>query len=332
MRQYVPDSNPGKADEKQGIGRKHKMKPGTKEQAAIYRLDRSEVYKHWRDDKLSHAATDASEICVELEDISAPSPSESAEILKHCCHNNMALYRCAKSCDEEPVARHMAHAFANHFGLHRVEQHRSMNLDGLVSIEVVKQDSAEGRAGFIPYTDKPISWHTDGYYNPTASRIKAMMMHCVRPAPDGGVNQFLDPELAYIRLRDENPDYINALSHRRTLTIPAFAQDGAVARAQSVGPVFTWDRYTGNLHMRFTDRKRNIEWCKDELTSEAVGFLRQVLESDEHVLKYKMDAGEGIICNNVLHNRSAFDDNNQQGKGRLLMRARYLDRIDGTCD
>ena len=146
------------------------------------------------------------------------------------------------------------------------------------------------------------------------------------------MNELFDPELAYIRLRDENPDYINALSHRRTLTIPAFVENGGVTRAQSVGPVFTWDRYTGNLHMRFTDRKRNIEWCKDDLTAEALGFLRHVLETDEHILKYKMNAGEGIICNNVLHNRSAFKDNNQPAAGRLLMRARYLDRIEGTCD
>ncbi len=308
------------------------MKPGTKEQAAIYRLDRTDVYQHWRENKLSHAPLDANEILVEIEDISAPSQEESAQVLKHCCHNNMALYRYKNADDDEQSARNKAHALAHHFGLHRVEQHRSMNPDGLVSIEVIAENSSEGRAGFIPYTNKPISWHTDGYYNPTASRIKAMMMYCVRPAPEGGMNELFDPELAYIRLRDENPDYISALSHRRTLTIPAFAEDGEVTRAQSVGPVFTWDRYTGNLHMRFTDRKRNIEWCKDDITTEAVSFLRHVLENDEHVLKYKMNAGEGIICNNVLHNRSAFDDNNQPAAGRLLMRARYLDRIEGTCD
>ncbi|MCP4933612.1 MAG: TauD/TfdA family dioxygenase [bacterium] len=307
------------------------MKPGTKKQAAIYRLDRSEVYKHWRDDKLSHASIDASEILVEIEDISAPNPTESAEILKHCCHNNMALYRCNSACDKEQVVRNKAHAFAHHFGLHRVEQHRSMTPDGLVSIEII-DNSTEGRAGFIPYTDKPISWHTDGYYNPTTSRIKAMILHCVRSAPEGGINELFDPELAYIALRDENPDYINALSHRRTLTIPAFAEKDGTTRAQSVGPVFTWDRYTGNLHMRFTDRKRYIEWCKDDITAEAVGFLRHVLANDDHVLKYKMNAGEGIICNNVLHNRSAFEDNNKPAAGRLLMRARYLDRIEGTCD
>ena len=123
------------------------MKPGTKEQAAIYRLDRTEVYQHWRDNKLSHAPINASDILVEIEDISAPSPEESAQILHHCCQNNMALYRCKNASDDEQSARNKAQAFAHHFGLHRVEQHRSMNPDGLVSIEVISENSSEGRAG-----------------------------------------------------------------------------------------------------------------------------------------------------------------------------------------
>ena len=90
-------------------------------------------------------------------------------------------------------------------------------------------------------------------------------------------------------------------------------------------------RYTGNLHMRFTDRKRHIEWANNELTREAVGFLLQVLETDEHAITYKLKAGEGLICNNGLHNRSAFTDSAQQGETRLLLRGRYLDRIEGTC-
>ena len=306
------------------------MKPGTKEQANIYRLDRNEIYQHWRDDKLAHAPTDAGELLVEIQDIGAPSLEETDKITTLCRQSNMAVYSCRSACDDEAIVRAKTEAFNNHFGLHRFESHRSMTPDGLVSIEVVNEPH-EGRAGFIPYTDKPISWHTDGYYNPTASRIKAMTLHCVRPAPEGGVNEMFDPEIAYIRLRDENPAYVEALSHRRTLTIPAFADDNGATRAQSVGPVFTWDRYTGNLHMRFTDRKRNIEWQNSEILNEALAFLRHVLATDKHVLRYKMEAGQGIICNNVLHNRSAFSDDSEPGQGRLLMRARYLDRIEGTC-
>jgi hypothetical protein len=38
-----------------------------------------------------------------------------------------------------------------------------------------------------------------------------MLLHCVRPAASGGVNRLLDPELAYIALRDAVPALVRAL-------------------------------------------------------------------------------------------------------------------------
>jgi len=316
------------------------MKPGTKQQAEIFDLGNTEAYARWRDGKLENAPKSAAEILVEISDISAPTPAETQEIARLCRICNMAVYACHQSCDDERIVRKKAHRLAGHMGLNRLEEHRSMTDDGMVAIEVVNHEvEGEGRAGFIPYTDKPISWHTDGYYNPTSKRIKAMVLHCVRPAKEGGVNQLFDPELAYIRLRDENPAYITAFSHRRAMSIPPFVENGVQTRAESSGPVFTWDRYTGDLHMRFTDRKRNISWRDNGVTREALEFLRKVLSEDEHVITYRMNAAEGLLCNNVLHNRAGFTDaaepnqqesaNEEQAKSsRLFLRARYLDRVD----
>jgi alpha-ketoglutarate-dependent taurine dioxygenase len=66
------------------------------------------------------------------------------------------------------------------------------------------------RKEFIPYTDKPIRWHTDGYYNIPERTVRGMVLHCVQSAASGGENQLLDHEIAYILLRDENPDFIRA--------------------------------------------------------------------------------------------------------------------------
>lgn len=305
------------------------MIPGTKAEAAIFDLDNRDAYARWRDAKLADAPTAAADLLVEVADIANPSRAESEAIRDRCRRFNMAVYACRNACDDETPYRAKAQAFAQHFGLHRFEDHRSMTDDGLVAIEIVEAEE-EGRKGFIPYTDRPISWHTDGYYNPLAKRIKAMTLHCLRPAPEGGVNDLFDPELAYIRLRDENPDYIRAFTHRRAMTIPAFQDEDGSVRAECPGPVFTWDRYTGHLYMRYTDRKRNIVWNDDDLTRAAVAFLRQVLASDEHVVSYRMNASEGLICNNVLHTRSGFKDDAAPGKGRLMLRARYLDRVDDT--
>ena len=47
-----------------------------------------------------------------------------------------------------------------------------------------------------------------------------------------------------------------------------------------------------------------------------------------YAYRVSLQAGEGIVCNNVLHNREAFRDEDS-GK-RLLWRARYRDRVTGT--
>jgi hypothetical protein len=91
--------------------------------------------------------------------------------------------------------------------------------------------------------------------------------------------------------------------------------------------VFTSGEH-GRLAMRYTDRKRNIAWRDDEATKTAVAALREVFEADDTpVMRLRLQAGWGVICNNVLHTRTRFSD---AGEPRLLYRARYYDRINGT--
>jgi hypothetical protein len=79
--------------------------------------------------------------------------------------------------------------------------------------------------------------------------------------------------------------------------------------------------------MRYSARRRNIQWRDDPLTRAAVACLTEFLaDNDGPVLRYRLRPGEGLISNNVLHNRSAFED--EPGHRRLLYRARYYDRIE----
>jgi len=77
--------------------------------------------------------------------------------------------------------------------------------------------------------------------------------------------------------------------------------------------------------MRFSARKRNIIWRDTEDTFKAVAMINRLLADDNNVLKVKLAAGQGIICNNVLHNRNGFTDSEQQK--RLMYRARYYDAV-----
>jgi len=80
----------------------------------------------------------------------------------------------------------------------------------------------------------------------------------------------------------------------------------------------------GSLHMRYTHRKRNIRWRDDETTREAVAFLGSIMNADNpYYFEGTLDSGQGLICNNVLHTRTGFEENSR----RLLYRGRYFDRI-----
>ncbi len=118
---------------------------------------------------------------------------------------------------------------------------------------------------------------------------------------------------------------MRALSAPDALTIPPRLEGEAVARPTETGPVFSTEGPHGPLHMRYTARGKNIAWKDDASTHAARVGLERFLADSPQVLHLRLAPGMGIVCNNVLHARSAFRDAPQHR--RLLYRARYYDRI-----
>jgi alpha-ketoglutarate-dependent taurine dioxygenase len=263
---------------------------------------------------------DAAELVVEIRDPRQVSPAEKSAIRRRIKVANMAVFALAHALDKPAFAR-----FCAQFGLLRLDRNLCADDDGISALCVVP----EGRAReYIPYSNKPINWHTDGYYNTPDQMIRAMVLHCVQPAASGGANALLDHEMVYIHLRDLNPDYIAALMHPQCMTIPPNVENGVVIRPTQSGPVFSLNPADGSLHMRYTARTRSIAWRDDALTRAAVAALEALLNSDSPlILQHRMEAGEGVLCNNVLHTRTGFANNAATGEERLVLRARYLDRI-----
>lgn len=284
------------------------------------------AYCRWRARKLAEAPTSLNEIEVAVGDLAHPSGAETRAILACCRRANMAVYRAAEPVADTLEARARLIAFARHFGLTRYETHRSADVDGIVALEV---SDAPSRTDFIPYTTRALGWHTDGYYTYEGPQrlIRSMLLHCVRAAKEGGDNALIDHDILYIRLRDEDPAYIAALMHPEAMTIPAHVEDDGRERPANVGPVFLIDPDTGLLNMRFTARKRNIAWRDDATTRAAVAALERILDSDPLVLRGRLEPGQGVICNNVPHLRTAFVDFEGDNVGRLLYRIRSYDRI-----
>ncbi len=283
-----------------------------------FRLEDAEAFRIWREEKLAGYPRRAEELLVEVRDPRRLSAAERAALAERLRRANLAVY--ASSCRDED--REIARDLGRQFGLERLDPNWLADDDGISSI-AVREGNARGE--FIPYTNRAIRWHTDGYYNPPARRIRAFVLHCVRAAAQGGETSLLDHEMAYLLLRDANPDWVRALMRPGAMTIPGRSDGTEVARAAQTAAVFSVDEDDGALHMRYTARTVSIGWANDAHTAAAVRFISTWFAGDApFALRLRLEAGMGVICNNVLHARSAFDDD--PGRPRLLYRARYYDR------
>lgn len=283
-------------------------------------LDNHAPYQRWRDTKRASHPGRAEDLIVDVADPRALSQTERDRLLALCATANMAIYRSPVVTEDKAIPR----LLAAQMGLHRLDGNWLADEDGISPIAV--SASTGDRPAFIPYTNRAIKWHTDGYYHPESRQIRAMVLHCVRKAQTGGQSAVMDHEMAYIALREANPDWVRALMQPDAMTIPERLDEEGVARAEQTGPVFSVDSATGALHMRYTARTHSIVWKNDAPTLAAVAFLEQLLASDNHhVFRLTLQPGMGLVCNNVLHDRSGFVDDPAQP--RLLYRARYLDRV-----
>jgi len=281
-------------------------------------------YQTWRAAKLADYPA-AADLVVRINKAAALTDLEHAAILERCRKTNLAIYEVTGGGKtDKPVIR----AFGRQFGLVTLDMNLRADEDSITSLRVVE---ASAGTHYIPYTNRPLNWHTDGYYNRLDEQVRGIVMHCVSASASGGDNLFLDPEIAYLLLRDEDPKYIEAFMQPDAMTIPPNIEAGVELRPAQSGPVFSVMQASGALHMRYTARTRSIAWKDDAITRRAAGFLAELLASDSvYIVRHRLSAGQGIICNNVLHKREAFADDAGSSQERLLYRARYHERIRGT--
>jgi hypothetical protein len=290
---------------------------------AHFNLDNAAAYAAWRVRKLAAHPRALGDLVVEIADPRRLTLAEREALLARCAVANMALYASPTGSDPD---KDIPRLLGRQLGLVNLDANRLADDDGISPLAVAP---AGTRTEFIPYTDRGIKWHTDGYYNTLERQVRGLLLHCVQSAESGGENRLMDHEIAYILLRDENPDFIRALMAPDAMTIPPRLEEGAVARAVQPGPVFSVYP-DGYLHMRYTARTVSIDWKQDDITRAAVAALERILADDSSpfVFRGRLEPGMGLVCNNVLHDRAAFSDGGT--RKRLLYRARYYDRLSDS--
>ena len=281
-------------------------------------LEDDAAYRRWRDARLARYPGSVAELLVPVADPSGLTAVERDTLLDRIGRANLVLFEWARPSAASGALR----AFLAQLGLARLDHNLGAEEDGVTALAVKPGD----HRAYIPYTNRPLSWHTDGYYNPADRQIRSWALYCVQDAAEGGGNQALDHEIAYIRLRDENPAWIAALMAPDAMTIPANEGEDGLLRGMQSGPVFSVDPVDGCLHMRYSARQRNVAWREDPLTREAAARLLALFSAgDDHILEFRLRPGQGVLSNNVLHRRDGFNDGAE--RRRLILRARYYDRI-----
>jgi alpha-ketoglutarate-dependent taurine dioxygenase len=287
---------------------------------------------------LSSYPINKEDIFVHIADLSQPAERERTKALSIVQCTNFFLYRTPET---TLPGREAARRLARAFGFNRLDSNPMADDDGLTPLAVRE---AGPKARYIPYTDRPIQWHTDGYYNAPDRQIRGFLLHCERCAAAGGENMLMDHEIAYILLREQDPALAAALFHPEAMTVPANEADGHELRATQTGPVFSVDPASGALHMRYTARTRSISWRDDAEVRAAAEALIRILNdpASPYVVRHRLGPGEGVVCNNVLHGRTGFRDapvgahdltrvglspRDPASGRRLVWRARSYDRI-----
>lgn len=283
-------------------------------------LDNLDDYRYWRDKKLANAPTQLIDCIIEIRNPFKLSNAEKNKITSLCQKGNFALFKI------QPVDQYDKAIISinTQLGLKDFDQHLFVKTGGLAHIT---QSDKKDQGEFIPYTDKNLGWHTDGYYNAIEQRIRAFSLFCAKPAAQGGVNEWIDPQMIYLLLREDNLDVVKALVHPKAMIIPEHKVGGEVRRATSTGPIFFIDESSKELSMRYTQRKKNIEFLDSLEIKQAVERLDVLLNTTtDYHFKHLMQTGQGMLCNNILHKRSAFTDD--RDNPRLLLRGRYFNRIE----
>lgn len=291
-----------------------------RDEKSPFLLENEGTYQAWRARKLKIRQQMATDRVFQLDREARLPESQLEQVRQQVSAYNFVVFQ-----SQAEIGKLEFLALNRQFGLHRLDSNPGADTDAVTSLRVVSE--ADERAQYIPYTNRALNWHSDGYYNPPERRINAFALYCVNQAARGGGNYLFDHELMYILIRDRAPDLLAALMADDLMRIPPNIQDNRIVRAEESGPVFSIQPENYGLHMRYTSRPHNIVWKSDKRSEQALNLVREILMDSEAVIELRLQNNQGIVCNNILHGRQAFHDQAEL-PGRLIYRTRYYDAID----
>ena len=271
---------------------------------------KSKEFRVWATEKEANIPSNIDDLKIDIKDINHAKSGEIIKIKTIIQRYNCCIY---KSATELKSKEHLVN-FAQSIGMMTYDMN---NIDNN-SVCSITRNKSNDRKGYIPYTDKALNWHTDGYYD--EKPIYSWLLHCAVPAQEGGENRLLDHELV-IRQYVLKHDDIDLLENENAFTIPGNEDAG---RLDTVSYVCSNNNKYKKLHMKFSMRKDNIKF--NENVRKAMIKMKNIIMDDckKYYLTYKLLKNEGIISNNILHGRNPYTDGDNM---RKIYRIRSYERI-----
>jgi hypothetical protein len=271
---------------------------------------KSNEFKQWALEKEDNIPLNIDDLIVKIHDINHATLAEISNIKDIIKRFNCCIYQSKVALNAQADLMN----FAQSIGMETYDTNNIHNSP----ISLIMSLETKNTLNYIPYTNKKLNWHTDGYYD--EKPIFSWLLHCEEPAYYGGENYLLDHELA-IREYIIKYDNLDSLSSLDAFTIPGNAHAN---RGETKGYVCDSDNKYKKFHMNFSMREKNMKL--NEQSKTAIMRMKKIIKEDckKYCLTYKLSKNEGIISNNILHGRNSFED----GKAmRKLYRIRSYERI-----
>jgi gamma-butyrobetaine dioxygenase len=191
--------------------------------------------------------------------------------------------------------------FGSHFG--RIEDLRTDN--------TTNQNNDQ-----LGYTDAPVDLHTDQPFLPHPPRYQ--MLHCMRPAADGGDNRLADVRLAAAYLRATDAEAYELLT-----SVPVrFHRVQRAFEAVHVAPILELqdDELFRVRSSYFTMDPHRLPFARMEAYYRAYNRFTALVRDPRHHFHVRLGAGDFVLYDNfrMLHARTGFS-------GARWMRGVYFD-------
>ena len=271
---------------------------------------KSYEFKQWASEKEDNIPSNINDLKIDLHDINHISLKEISIIKDKIKRFNCCIYKS----HVDLLTQADLLNFAKSIGMITYDDNNihSNPVSSIMPLE------PEKTVNYIPYTNKQLNWHTDGYYD--EKPIFSWLLHCEEPAFSGGENYLLDHELA-IREYILKHDNLDQLTRPDSFIIPSNADAG---RNETKGYICDMNNKYKKFHMKFSMRQKNIEL--NERSKTAFIRMKKIIKEDckKYCITYKLSKNEGIVSNNILRGRNSFVDGKVM---RKLYRIRSYERI-----